>query len=153
MTAKKEDPTNDAANQAAEAIGLPPMSGSEREDARREGMKEAEKEAAKESYRYINDGTPNGDVSPDPYLGSDEIMLDAHHLALGPDEFAKMVGDEKGPLSIGTIAGLLKLERAGQNRTPYVKALMGRLPDAKSPYDVTSAGPAYTNDLSLITEL
>jgi hypothetical protein len=46
----------------------------------------------------------------------------------------------------------LGLERSGQNRTEHVKVLCERL-GVKSPYEVTQAGPAWTNDQTLLTEI
>lgn len=60
--------------------------------------------------------------------------------------------DGKGPvgtpsLSEGQVAGLLEVERSGKNRTDIVKVLCDYL-DIKTPYEVTDAGPNYTNDVN-----
>jgi hypothetical protein len=80
-------------------------------------------------------------------------MQHAHLLDLSLDEL-KRVTDPKASYGIGEekIAGLLKLERAGKNRTGYVQYLCKRL-DIKSPYEVTNAGPSYTNDETPVTAL
>jgi hypothetical protein len=49
-------------------------------------------------------------------------------------------------------AGLLSLERAGQNRTDWVKLYMKQL-GVDSPYEVTDAGPPYTNDTTSVTKI
>jgi hypothetical protein len=51
------------------------------------------------------------------------------------------------PLTEGQIAGLLETERSGKNRTDIVKVLCDRLKIA-TPYEVTSAGPNYTNPVN-----
>jgi hypothetical protein len=51
------------------------------------------------------------------------------------------------PLTEGQIAGLLETERSGKNRTDIVKVLCDRLGIA-TPYEVTSAGPNYTNPVN-----
>lgn len=48
--------------------------------------------------------------------------------------------------------GLLALERAAKNRTGYVKALCSAI-GVDSPYQVTSAGPSYTNDETAVSAL
>jgi len=85
-------------------------------------------------------GLPGEPVDYRP--NSDETTHLAPHLELGAEAFAELVAD-KERLSDDAANALLRLERAGQNRTPYVDALMKRL-GIKSPYEVTSAGPAYT---------
>jgi hypothetical protein len=51
------------------------------------------------------------------------------------------------PLTEGQIAGLLETERSGKNRTDIVQVLCDRLGIA-TPYEVTSAGPNYTNPVN-----
>jgi hypothetical protein len=56
--------------------------------------------------------------------------------------------DNKAPsLTQGQVAGLLEVERSGKNRTDVVKVLCEHL-KITSPYEVTNAGPAYTNDVT-----
>lgn len=68
-------------------------------------------------------------------------------LDLDPDALTKTLKGE-GDLSPiptqGQIASLLEMERSGRNRTDVVEALCDVL-GIKSPYEVTDAGPAYTN--------
>lgn len=85
---------------------------------------------------------------------------DVMHLAElleSPPETLKARLDGKTPdgnddpnaagLTEGQIAGLLETERSGKNRTDIVKVLCDRL-GIKSPYEVTSAGPNYTNPVN-----
>ncbi|KAK0349821.1 hypothetical protein LTR94_031514, partial [Friedmanniomyces endolithicus] len=82
-------------------------------------------------------------------------------LKLAPEAFADAIsGDEdrakkagySKPFGEEDAKGLLARERAGQNRTQYVRPVMERLGVA-SPYEVTDAGPPYTNDQTSVTNL
>lgn len=138
---------------AAEAVGLPKVSQAEIEKAKKEGALESEKEAAKDSYRYATDGNLPSPASGPQYPGSDDIMQWEPLLGLGVEEFkARVAEGADNPVPEEKVAGLLKLERAGQNRTDYVKALMARL-KIDSPYEVTDAGPDYTNDATPVSKL
>lgn len=127
------------------------LSDAEVTKARSEGAKEAVKETAKDAYIAATDGEQAGDVTGEKYPGSEDIQLWAHWVEMPVAEFEKAVAD-KDRIADEKVAGLLKLERAGQNRTPYVKALCKRL-KVKSPYEVTSAGPDYTNDVTNVSKL
>ncbi len=146
MATKKDIP--DGA--AADGLGL---TDAELKAARKEGAKEDAKEAAKETHRFLTDGQNPGEPPARQWIGKDDIMQWAHLIDLGVEDFEKRIaskGDDEVPEE--KVAGLLELERSGQNRTPYVKALMKRL-GVKSPYEVTSAGPDYTNDVQPVTKL
>lgn len=127
-------------------------------DAKKEGALDAVKEGAKQAA-ILDTGT-----TADP-----EDAGEAERLRVAPDfnsTFAaplldlpldvlvkRMTNDKvPDPIDFETAKGLLALERSGRNRTDYVKALCGRL-GVKSPYEVTNAGPAYTNDTSNVTEI
>lgn len=151
MVKAKNDPQQ-AKVDAAEAVGLPGVSSSDIQTAQKEGIKEAEKESAKASYRYATDGNLASDTGARQFTGSDAHtnMIDGM-LALAPDDLIAAI-DEKAdqPLTEEQVANLLRLERAGPNRTPHVQALCKRL-KVKSPYEVTNAGPGHTNDVSNVT--
>jgi hypothetical protein len=151
MTTRK-DPSADVKIGAAKSVGVD-VSASELTAARKDGAIEAEKEAAKDSYRYATDGNLAGDPddAPRQFPGMHDIMQFEPLLRLGVAEFEDAVSDKSG-VPEEKVAGLLELERSGQNRTPYVQALCKRL-KVKSPYEVTGAGPGYTNDIHPITEL
>lgn len=129
------------------------LSDSQKAAARKEGAVEAHKEAAKQAVS-LSTGTENGDTEAPRFLGSDEIMQYADLVDLGIDAFKDLVaegGDRN--LSEEKVAGLLKLERNGKNRTEYVKALCKRL-GIKDPREVPGAGgPDYTNDLTPLSKL
>ena len=97
---------------------------------------------------------PEGDT----YIGKSEIMPWAHYVDYDLDTL-KAALDPKADNAIADnkVAGLLGLERGGKNRTDFVKAYMDRLrkanPKLKSVYDVTDAGPAWTNDVSSVTKI
>lgn len=62
-----------------------------------------------------------------------------------------------GFIDLENAKGLLALERAGRNRTDWVKALCERIGDDVGrkvhPHEVSPAGPGYTNDVHPISEL
>lgn len=150
MTTKNE---TTATQEAAEAAGLPKISQSEIDKAKKEGALEAAKEDAKASFRYAVDGNLAAEGGGPQYPGMHDVMQFAPLLNLGADEFKARIKDGADvPVPEEKVAGLLELERSGQNRTDYVKALCDRL-GVKSPYEVTAAGPGYTNDTTPITKL
>lgn len=159
MTSKKSNTakqqaraTAESVKEAAERTGLAAPSTSEVEKARKDGVTEAIKEDAKGSYRYATDGALPGDPPRRQIINTGEHtnFIDGL-LALGPDALKAAV-DEKAdrPLSEEQVANLLELERSGPNRTPHVEILCKRL-KVKSPFEVTTAGPGYTNDVSNVT--
>lgn len=122
--------------------------------AREEGALEAEREAGKDSYRYATDGNLAGDPenAPRTFPGYDDIMLWEPNLRLGVEEFqARIAEDSQMPIPEEKVYGLLALERNGQNRTPYVRAMMKRL-DLKVS-ELPGGGPGYTNDVRPLTTL
>jgi hypothetical protein len=161
MTAKKENTAKQQAKSVAETVktgaenaGLAALSTGEVEKARNEGVKDAITENAKDQYNYATDGQLPGEPPVRQFTDSDShTNLIDHMLSMSPDSLKEAV-DEKAdsPMSEGQVANLLKLERAGQNRTAYVELLCKRL-KVKSPYEVTDAGPGYTNDVSNIKEV
>lgn len=132
---------------------IPQPTAAELAKARKEGALEAAREAGKDTYKYLTDGNLPGEGSGPKYLGMDDIMQFEPLLDLGIDAFAAAIADTAEPgVPEEKVAGLLSLERAGRNRTPYVQAMCERL-GVDSPYEVTNAGPGYTNDVTPITEL
>jgi hypothetical protein len=129
------------------------LSDSEAKTARHEGAKEAIKDAAKDSYTALTDGVlPGAPPSEHEYPGSGESQQYAGLIELDVARFEKVAASDE--ITDTMAAGLLKLERAGQNRTPYVKALMKRLGlKGEDLFKVTTAGPSYTNDVTNITSL
>ncbi len=85
--------------------------------------------------------------------GADEVLPLEPMLKLSAADLEKAVSEKaENLLSEEQVAGILILERSGPNRTDHVKVLMKRL-KVKSPYEVTKAGPAYTNDQTPVTEI
>lgn len=142
---------------AADGLAL---SDGEMAQARKEGAKEDIKDAAKDIHRSLTDGNLPGEPPSTQYLSAEESQPYAHNLELGVDAFEKLMtvkpGKEdlnKGESSIPDekVYGLLALERNGQNRTPYVKAMMKRLKLKAD--ELPGGGPSYTNDLTAISDL
>lgn len=133
--------------------GLTPLSEAEIAAAQKEGQREAVKESAKDTFRALTDGNLPGEPPARQFIGMDDIMGFEPLLDLGVDEFEARIAEESdNPVPEEKVAGLLSLERAGRNRTPYVKAMVDRL-GIDSVYEVTNAGPGYTNDVHPISEL
>jgi hypothetical protein len=161
MTDKTQKAVEQGRKQAAEQTkasveansGIKVPSASAQTAAQAEGVKDAIKEKAKDTYNALTDGNLPGEVPARQFTGMDDIMGFESLLDLGVDEFAARIGEKSdAPVPEEKVAGLLSLERAGRNRTPYVQAMCKRL-DVKSPYEVTNAGPGYTNDVHPVTEL
>lgn len=130
---------------------LPAVSEADRKEAMVEGIKDDLKEVAKDAHRALTDGNLPGEVAPNQWPDSGEIMQFAHLIDLPLDELKRVTAEGMGyGITDGKVAGLLELERSGKNRTDYVKYLCQRL-GVKSPYEVTNAGPAWTEDTSNIT--
>ena len=121
--------------------------------ARKDGAKADVKDAAKEAHRSLTDGNLPGEPPKRQWHGSDEIQQWADVLDLGVDAFEDRVAksNKANPIPDEKVYGLLALERNGKNRTPYVKAAMKRL-GLKSD-ELPGGGPAYTNDLTSISDL
>lgn len=128
---------------------LPDLSKAEVVKAKKEGALEAVKESAKQQFKstdgiaVMDDPEPGIVPTYNVFHLQDMVDLDTDVLTKALD------GKQDGypALSDGQIAGLLEVERSGENRTEVVEVLCKRL-GIKSPYEVTSAGPAYTNDVS-----
>jgi hypothetical protein len=92
------------------------------------------------------------DVSDTPQATYDVFHL-THLLDLDPAQLKKVLNGKAGPgfaiPSQGQVGGLLEVERSGKNRTDVVEVLLDVL-GIESPYAVTDAGPAYTNDVTRI---
>jgi hypothetical protein len=149
--ARQSNAAAETEKRVAEATGAAPLSAAEVDAARKEGAKEDLKEVAKEQHRFLTDGNLVSTTDARQFTGMDDIMQYAGLLDLGADDFAQRI-ENGGPVPEEKVAGLLSLERAGRNRTPYVRAMMKRL-KVDHPGEVTNAGPGYTNDVRPISEL
>lgn len=152
MTKKTADVEQNVANGGPDDLAL---SNADRAGAMQEGAKEDVKETAKAAHHALTDGALPGEPVKNPYHGHDEIQPWAHNLALGVDAFETLIaakpGKDESAIPDEKVYGLLALERNGQNRTPYVKAMMKRL--KLKAEDLPGGGPSYTNDLTSITDL
>lgn len=124
-------------------------------EARAEGVKDAIRESHKDAYlRGANEGYGDSGAPQNRQIVVDANVLQLRDvLGLSAEELKKRVAeDADNPITEGKVAGLLEMERSGQNRTEYVRVLCDRL-GVKSPTEVTAAGPAFTNDTSNISKL
>lgn len=122
-------------------------------EARAQGVKDAIAESTKEAYmRGANEGY--GDAPAGRQIVVDKEVFKLQDLLdLGADGLRDRIAeDADNPITEGKVAGLLEVERSGKNRTDVVKVLMERL-GIESPYEVTAAGPGYTNDITPTTKL
>jgi hypothetical protein len=134
------------------------VSKKEVEDAKRDGALDQVREAGKAAV-LADTGT----------TGDPDTVAEAQHLRVAPDlqsttiaplldlpldTLVQRLSNDKvqGHIDFETAKGLLHLERSGQNRTEYVKALMNRI-GVDDPRDVTTAGPGYTNDVTALNHL
>lgn len=146
-----------AAEQERQALeqnsALTGLTAEEKAEAQKEGIRERVKQQAGDVYQALTDGNLPGAPPSRQFLGKDDIMQYEPLLSLGVDEFkARIAENSDAPVPEEKVAGLLELERSGQNRTDYVQAMCKRL-KVKSPYEVTNAGPGYTNDTTPVTRL
>lgn len=131
---------------------------SEIEGAKKDGVLEAIQDGGK--LAAVVDSQVQSDLNKAGERQAKQVPADLHSTFLAPlldlskDELERRLTDAKAPDPIphDDARGLLALERSGKNRTGYVKMLM-KVIDVKSPYEVTTAGPAYTNDETSITDL
>jgi len=131
----------------------PELSQAEVTAAEKEGVKEALKKSAETNFITQSATENNDEYAGDRWPDRHEIMQWSHVIGFGLDEFRDAVKEGAMPnIPEGKIAGLLELERSGQNRTEYVRALCKRL-GVKSPTEVTGAGPGHTNDVTPLSKL
>ncbi len=149
-TTNKNPAEENLKDNAPEGLAL---SDSELAAARKEGAKEDAKEIAKDVHRSLTDGVLPGEPPSHQYHGWEETQQWAHNLDLGIEAFEDKVSksNKEDPIPDEKVYGLLALERNGQNRTPYVKAMMKRLKLKAD--ELPGGGPSYTNDVTNITDL
>jgi len=130
------------------------LSQAEQDEAKHDAAKDAVTEAEKQRIALSTGTEPAEDAAPaNKWQGSDEIQMFAYLLDTGLENLKK-VADPKDGIAEDKLAGLLILERNGQNRTEYVKLLMKRLKIKDLKKELPQAGgPDYTNDQTLITDL
>jgi len=141
MTTKHTDKT------AAELVGQ--KKAEVKDEVATDLAKDAVRQEARASTGTESDAEP---TAASRYLGSDEIMLWAPLLEMGVDAFEERVAEKHDHvIPEEKVYGLLALERNGQNRTPYVKAMMKRLNLKRE--ELPGGGPDYTNDVTPVTKL
>jgi hypothetical protein len=129
----------------AEVRNYPELSDAEREAAEKEGVKAAVAQSAQTNFS-TRSATENVDPEGDRWPDRSDIMQFESFLDLDGDAFVDAIALKKeNGIAESKVAGLLGLERAGRNRTFHVEAMMKRL-GVKDVYEVTNAGPGYTND-------
>lgn len=129
----------------------PELSATEEKQAEKEGVKEALKQSAQTNFATQSATENLDEYSGDRWPDRHDIMLWSYVIGYGLDQFKKAIQEDAVPLiPESKVAGLLELERSGQNRTEYVQAMCKRL-GVKSPIEVTNAGPGHTNDVSSVT--
>lgn len=128
---------------------LPDLPKAEVVKAKKEGALDAVRESAAARFKATDGVAVTEETDPTPQATYDVFHLQ-HLVDLDPAALKKTLdgkGDPAIPLTDGQIAGLLEVERSGKNRTDVVQVFCDRL-GIKSPYEVTDAGPNYTNDVN-----
>jgi hypothetical protein len=119
-----------------------------------EAAREVAKDAVKDEIA-LDTGTtaPDPDPKANRFQGSDEIQMYAHLLDNGIEGLKRVI-DQKDGIPEEKVAGLLILERNGQNRTEFVKALIQRLGIKDIKTELPQAGgPDYTHDTTNLSDL
>lgn len=127
---------------------LPDLTKKDVEQAKKEGVMEAVREGAKARFRST-DGVATTEPASDTPQATYNIFHLQDRLEMEPDALKDWLNGKGGEAvpSLGQVGGLLEAERSGKNRTDVVEVLCKHL-GAKTPYEITDAGPAYTNDVS-----
>ena len=129
------------------------LSTAEQNAAEHDAAKDLAKESAKDKIAASTGTESDAENVSTKWYGSDEIQLFAHLLDGGLETLEK-AADKKDGIAEDKLAGLLILERNGQNRTEYVRFLMKRLGIKDLVKELPQAGgPSYTNDTTNITDL
>ncbi len=149
MTTNKQDAPTTPGKQVADKVGEMKKGGAVQKEAATELAKEALQKEAREST-----GTES-EVDPSSlrWQGSDEVQQYAPLLDGGYATLEQAM-DPKDGIPEEKIAGLLILERNGQNRTEFVRGMMKRLKIKDIRKELPQAGgPDYTNDTTNLSDL
>lgn len=140
--------TNHSEKTPAELVGEKKSDNSVREDVAKDLAKEALEQEAR-----LSTGNETDDVTLTKWHGADEIAQYSHLIEGGIAALEKAI-DKKDGIPEEKVAGLLILERNGQNRTEYVRLLKKRLGIKDLAKELPQAGgPDYTNDVTKVTDL
>lgn len=146
MTTQKKPESENAGKLAADKVGA------KKPAVVNEVAENLAKEAVEEEAR-LSTGNESDEINVNRWQGSDEINGWEHYLELSPDALASAV-KAGGPVPEEKVAGLLILERNGQNRTTYVKLLKDRLGIKDILKELPQAGgPGFTNDTTNLSDL
>lgn len=129
------------------------MVGEKKDEVKEEVATDLAKEAVAQQARMDTGTTSDAEPTGTKWQGSDEMNLYSHLLDGGIEALKKVI-DKKDGIPEEKVAGLLILERNGQNRTEFVKLLMKRLGIKDIRKELPQAGgPDYTNDTTNLTDL
>lgn len=128
---------------------LPNVATDDVEAAKAEGVKQAIADSAAEQYKQTDGNLAVEDNVPPKIVPTNDATHMDYLLDLEPNKLKDtLTGKDKpadsGIPTQGQIASLLEMERSGKNREDMVQALCEVL-GVDSPYEVTDAGPNYTN--------
>ena len=128
---------------------LPDLPRADVEKAKLDGALDAVREGAKARFKATDGVGVTGDAEAGITPTYDVFHLQ-DRVDLEPDALKAWLDGKDGSgfvPSQGQVAGLLEVERSGKNRTDVVEVLCKHL-GIKTPYEVTDAGPNFTNDVS-----
>lgn len=129
------------------------MVGEKKAEVKEEVATDLAKEAVAQEARMDTGTASDVDPASTKWHGAEEMNLYAHLLDGGFEALKKAI-DPKAGVPENKVAGLLILERNGQNRTEFVKLLMKRLGIKDLRKELPQAGgPDYTNDTTNLTDL
>lgn len=149
MTTKKQDAPTTPGKEAADKVGEMKKSGA----VQKEAAKELAKEAVTQEARASTGTESEVDPASTRWQGADEVQQFAPLLDGGYATLEKAMDPKEG-IPEEKIAGLLILERNGQNRTEFVRGMMKRLKIKDIRKELPQAGgPDYTNDTTNLSEL
>lgn len=127
--------------------------GEKKPEVQDEAATELAKEAVKQEMALDTGTKSDADPVGTKWLGSDEIQMFAYLIEGGIAALEKAI-DKKDGIPEEKVAGLLILERNGQNRTDFVRLLMKRLGIKDLKAELPQAGgPDYTNDVTPLSKL
>lgn len=137
--------------------GVPDLTQSEIKEAKKEGAKDVIKEGV--AAAMASDTGTTGDAEESAERAKYQVAADLQSTFIAPlldlslEELQRRLKSKADDaIDFETAKGLLHLERSAKNRTSYVKALCAAI-GVKSPLEVTTAGPSYTNDDTSVTQL
>ena len=134
-----------------EGKAFPVLTEAEVKAARKEGQIEALKESSKAVFAAGTSDEYGNDAPATRFQGPNDVAHIQDLVDLPEQELKDVLEGKhnRGPITEARVAGLLEVERSGKNRSHVVDLLCKHL-DIDSPYEATDAGPAYTNDTTML---